>query len=81
MKWADGGLVCGAAGAPVAGVVAPDAGSCAHVRREGDRIVCGEEVVLNAGPLTQLESFESVAAGVEQFEAPSSAPTVKAGRR
>ncbi len=79
VKWSDGGIVCGegVTARPVPARVV-DAGSvCARVMLEGDRIVCaGEEVAApDAGVLEAFIPVEPV--GVEQFEAPSSGPTVQ----
>jgi hypothetical protein len=85
LKWADGGVVCAerppARGAAAPEAVGTDAGRCAQLVQRGDQVVCGEErAPADAGARAEIESFEPVASGapeVEQFEAPSSAPTVQ----
>jgi hypothetical protein len=86
LTWSDGGLVCVStlAASRDAGVFAVDAGGCAEVTVIGDQIVCaGEGTDSDAGTASmEIEAFEPVSPGViadtglEQFEAPSTGPTV-----
>lgn len=83
LKWVDGGVVCAEPLRAAPAAIVPDAGICTSVSFEGDRLVCGAGSVDAGEPSMEIESFEPVSpgviadTGVEQFEAPSSGPTVQ----